>query len=50
MTSPANQTVPAFSADRAFPYVLLSSTLGAVISLAVVWIMTAHTVAPMLFA
>lgn len=50
MTSPAKQPVPAFSADRAFPYVLLSSTLGSVISLAVVWIMTAHTAAPMISA
>ena len=39
-----------FSSDRSFPYVLLGSTLGAVISLASVWIMTAQTAAQAMVA
>jgi hypothetical protein len=31
-----------FSSDRSFPYVLLCSTLGTVLSLASVWIVTAQ--------
>ncbi len=33
--------------DSSFPYVLLCSTLGTLVSLASVWIMTAHSYAPM---
>ena len=33
-----------FSSDRSFPYVLVCSTLGTVVSLASVWLMTAHSV------
>ena len=32
-----------FSSDRSFPYVLLCSTLGTVVSLASVWIVTAQS-------
>ena len=32
-----------FSSDRSFPYVLVCSMLGTVVSLAAVWIMTAHS-------
>ena len=50
MTRSKSRKVPPFSADRSFPYVLLCSTLGTVVSLAAVWIMTAHSYAPMLTA
>jgi hypothetical protein len=33
-----------FSSDRSFPYVLVCSMLGSVISLASVWLVTAHSV------
>jgi hypothetical protein len=33
--------------DNSFPYVLVYSTLGTLVSLASVWIMTAHSFAPM---
>ncbi len=33
--------------DNSFPYVLVCSTLGTLVSLASVWIMTAHAFAPM---
>ena len=33
--------------DRKFPYVLVCSTLGTIVSLASVWIMIAHSFAPM---
>ena len=39
-----------FSSDRSFPYVLLCSTLGTVVSLASVWIVTAHSVAQAMVA
>jgi hypothetical protein len=39
-----------FSSDHSFPYVLLCSTLGTVVSLASVWIMTAHSYAPAMVA
>jgi hypothetical protein len=39
-----------FSSDRSFPYVLLCSTLGTVISLASVWIVTVHSVAQAMVA
>jgi hypothetical protein len=32
-----------FSSDRSFPYVLVCSMLGTVVSLASVWIVTAHS-------
>jgi hypothetical protein len=39
-----------FSSDRSFPYVLLCSMLGTVVSLASVWIMTASSYATALVA
>jgi hypothetical protein len=39
-----------FSSDRSFPYVLLCGTLGALVSLASVWIVTAHSVAQAMVA
>jgi hypothetical protein len=39
-----------FSSDRSFPCVLLCSTLGTVVSLASVWIMTAQSVAQAMVA
>jgi hypothetical protein len=39
-----------FSSDRSFPYVLLCSTLGTVVSLASVWITTAQSVAQAMVA
>jgi hypothetical protein len=39
-----------FSSDRSFPYVLICSTLGTVISLASVWLATAQTVAQAIVA
>jgi hypothetical protein len=36
--------------DNAFPYVLLCSTLGTVVSLAAVWLVTAVSQAPMMVA
>ena len=36
--------------DRSFPYVLVCSTLGTIISLAAVWIMTAASFAPVVGA
>jgi hypothetical protein len=50
MTRSKSRKVPPFSADRSFPYVLLCSTLGTVLSLASVWIMTAHSVASAMVA
>jgi hypothetical protein len=38
MTRPKSHKVPTFSSDRSFPYVLICSTLGTVVSLATVWI------------
>jgi hypothetical protein len=32
-----------FSGDRSFPYVLVCSMLGTVVSLASVWLVTAHS-------
>ena len=34
-----------FSSDRSFPYVLVCSMLGTVVSLASVWIVTVHSFA-----
>ena len=50
MTSSTTHQVPPLSADRSFPYVLLCSTFGTVISLATVWIMTAQSFAAVLTA
>ncbi len=47
MTRSSKQKVPAYYADRSFPYVLVCSTFGTVVSLAAVWISTALHVAPM---
>jgi hypothetical protein len=33
-----------FSSDRSFPYVLVCSMLGSIVSLASVWLVTAHSV------
>jgi hypothetical protein len=46
----SSKQVPAFHSDRSFPYVLVCSTLGTVVSLAAVWISTALQVAPVLVA
>jgi hypothetical protein len=48
MTSSKSDKVPPFSADNSFPYVLVCSMLGTVVSLAFVWIMTAASYAPMM--
>jgi hypothetical protein len=50
MTRSKSRKVPPFSTDRSFPYVLVCSMLGTVISLASVWIMTAHSFAPVIVA
>ena len=50
MTRSTSHKVPQFSADRPFPYVLLYSTIGTLVSLASVWIMTAHSYAPVMVA
>jgi hypothetical protein len=50
MTRSKSHKVPPLHADRSFPYVLLCSTLATVVSLAAVWIMTAHSYAPMMAA
>ncbi len=39
-----------FSSDRSFPYVLVCSMLGTVVSLASVWIVTAHSFAQAMVA
>ena len=49
MTRPKSHKDP-FSSDDSFPYVLLCSTLGTVVSLASVWIVTAHSVAQAMVA
>ena len=36
--------------DNSFPYVLICSTFGAIVSLASVWIVTAQSFAPVLGA
>lgn len=46
----STKQVPAFHADRSFPYVLVCSTLGTVVSLAAVWISTAMQATPILVA
>jgi hypothetical protein len=49
MTRPKSHK-DSFSSDRSFPYVLLCSTLGTVVSLASVWIVTAQSVAQAMVA
>jgi hypothetical protein len=39
-----------FSSDRSFPYVLVCSMLGSIVSLASVWLVTAHSVAQAMVA
>ena len=36
--------------DNSFPYVLICSTLGTIVSLASVWIVTAQSITPVLGA
>lgn len=50
MTRSKSRKVPPFSSDRSFPYVLVCSMLGTVVSLASVWIVTAHSVAHVMVA
>ena len=45
MTRPQEDNVPPFEADRAFPTVLLYSTVCAIVSLCSVWIATATSFA-----
>jgi hypothetical protein len=37
-----------YASDRSFPYVLICSTFGTIVSLAAVWLSTAVTYAPSL--
>ena len=46
MTRSRKDTIPSFCADRSFPYVLVCSTLGTIVSLVGVWIITSLAVAP----
>jgi hypothetical protein len=39
-----------FSSDRSFPYVLVCSMVGTVVSLASVWLVTAQSFAPVMVA
>jgi hypothetical protein len=50
MTHQKPRNVPPFSADRSFPYVLLCSMLGTVVSLASVWLVTAQSYAQVMVA
>jgi hypothetical protein len=50
MTRSNSHKIPPFSADRSFPYVLVCSILGTVVSLASVWIVTALSFAPVMVA
>jgi hypothetical protein len=49
MTRPKSHKDP-FSSDRSFPYVLLCSLAGTVVSIASVWLVTAHSVAQAMVA
>ena len=49
MTRSKTRKVPQFSSDHPFPYVVCS-TFGTIISLAAVWIVTAHSVAQAMVA
>ena len=48
MTRSKSHKVPPFSADCSFPYVLVCSMLGTVVSLASVWMVTVHSFAPVM--
>lgn len=37
-----------YTSDRSFPYVLICSTFGTIVSLAAVWLSTAMTYGPMI--
>jgi len=50
MTRSKTRKVPPFSSDHPVPYVLVCSTFGTIVSLAVVWIVTAHSVAQAMVA
>ena len=50
MTRSKTRKVPQFSSDHPFPYALVCSTFGTIISLAAVWIVTAHSVAQAMVA
>ena len=50
MTRSKSRKVPPFSEDRSFPYVLVCSMLGTVVSLSSVWIVTAHSFAQAMVA
>ena len=50
MTRSKSRKVPPFSADRSFPYVLVCSMLGSIVSLASVWLVTVHSVAQAMIA
>ena len=50
VTRSKTRKVPQFSSDHPFPYVLVCSTFGTIISLAAVWIVTAHSVAQAMVA
>ena len=50
MTRSKTRKVPPFSSDHPFSYVLVCSTFGTILSLAVVWIVTAHSVAQAIVA
>jgi hypothetical protein len=39
--------VPQFSTDQSFPYVLVCSTVGTIISLAATLLLAVHSLAPM---
>jgi hypothetical protein len=50
MTRSKTRKVPQFSSDHPFPHVLVCGTFGTIISLAAVWIVTAHSVAQAMVA
>jgi hypothetical protein len=50
MTRSKARKVPPFFADHSFPYVLVCSMLGTVVSLASVWLVTAQSYAQMMVA
>lgn len=47
MTRSKTSKVAPFCADQSFPYVLVCSTVGTIVSLAVAWLLAAHSLAPM---
>jgi hypothetical protein len=46
----STETASSHSADNSFPYALLYSTFGTILSLAAVWIISAQSFAPVLGA